>query len=106
MGMGRIPGNLCIELIADYLNASFDKHYALDNILELISSVVAPIKRKIPWGYSTEYFLSAKYRVHRSYAEHLIKNDVPLDKVNSILSRIDRAHAGKFNRDYVEELRR
>ncbi len=104
MGMGRIPGNLCTELIADYLNSRLDKNYELPSILRLIENIIAPIKKQIPWGYSPAYFLSAKYRIHRSYAEYLIEKNIPLDKINFILSRVDREHAGKFYRDYASEL--
>ena len=104
MGMGRIPGNLCVELIADYLNTKFEKHYKLENILELIDKIVTPIKNKISWGYSPAYFLSAKYRVHRSYSEHMLKLRIPLNKINEYLSQIDLEHAEKFNKDYINVL--
>ena len=103
-GMGRIPGNLPIELIADYMNTSFGKQYKLENILELIDTVIKPIKNKIPWGYSPAYFLSAKYRVHRSYSEHMLKCGISLNEINTLLSKIDSSHAEKFNKDYIDSL--
>ena len=102
MGMGRIPGNLCTELIADYMNTHTDRHYGMARLLSLIVSVIQPVRKQTSWGYSPAYFLSAKYRVHRSYAEYLLKANVPLDKMDSILSSIDSNHAGKFDKEYMD----
>ena len=104
LGMGRIPGNLPIELIADFMNTNYGTQYNLINILELIDTIIKPIKETIPWGYSPVYFLSAKYRVHRSYSEYLLKKGFSLIKINTLLSKIDFAHAEKFNKEYIDSL--
>ena len=103
-GMGRIPGNLPMELIADYMNTKCNKQYKLANILGLIENIVKPIKDEIPWGYSPAYFLSAKYRVHRSYAEYLLRQDIGLRDIDILLSQIIHEHAEKFNKDYIISL--
>lgn len=46
MGMGRIPGNLPIELIADYLNESHSAHYDIDELMDAIQDHIAPLKEK------------------------------------------------------------
>ena len=61
MGMGRIPGNLPIELIADYCNEYMDKVYDIDFLLDAIQEYIAPIKGKTEWGYTPAYFLSARF---------------------------------------------
>jgi 4-hydroxy 2-oxovalerate aldolase len=104
MGMGRAPGNLCTELICNYLNENDSRDFVIPEILDSISKDIMPIKRNHKWGYSPEYFISAKYRVHRSYAEYLSDNDVNLKKIDKILSKIDREHALKFNREYLLHL--
>ena len=104
MGMGRIPGNLCIELISNYLNENYNKYYNLDKMLYLIDNIVKPIKEKLPWGYSPEYFLSAKYCVHRSYSEYLMKNNIMLEDIKILLSQIDSKYAEKFNKEYIKSL--
>ncbi len=104
MGMGRIPGNLCTELIADYMNVHEGKRYDMQKLLALIENIIQPVRRETEWGYSPAYFLSAKHRVHRSYAEYLAKNQFPLEVMDILLSSIDRAHAGKFDRDYMDLL--
>lgn len=104
LGMGRIPGNLPIELIADYINTNYGKCYKLADILRLIDTVIKPIKEELPWGYSPAYFLSAKYRVHRSYSEYMLKCGLSLNEINTLLSKIDPSHAEKFNKDFINSL--
>jgi 4-hydroxy 2-oxovalerate aldolase len=104
MGIGRAPGNLCTELISNYLNERYGKNIGLAKILQLIEEDIAPIKKKYKWGYSPEYFLSAKYKVHRSYAEYLSEANYKLERIDQILKRIDSAHATKFYKSYLEEL--
>ena len=67
MGMGRIPGNLPIELIADYLNDYTEKAYDIDYMMDAIQDHIAPIRGDAEWGYTPAYFLSARFNLHRNY---------------------------------------
>ena len=69
-GIGRVPGNLCSEVIMSQLNFSEDKKYNLSPILEVIDEVINPIRKKIAWGYMPHYYLSALANVNRNYAEY------------------------------------
>lgn len=104
MGIGRIPGNLCTEMIADYLNIHYGKNYKLVHILRSIDNDIAPIKESIPWGYSPAYFLSAKYRVHRSYSEYLLDKGYKLEMIEILLGCIKPEYSGKFNKNYLESI--
>jgi len=105
MGMGRIPGNLPIELMADYLNEYTYKTYDLDYIMDAINDYVFPIRGNIEWGYTPAYFLSAKFNLHRNYAEFLLgKGDLTTRDINHILSRIEREKKTVFDKEYAEEL--
>jgi len=104
MGMGRAPGNLCTELICDYLNRNKGKNYDISEILDVIEKDIIPIRKTYKWGYSPEYFLSAKYRVHRSYAEYLSDKNVDLRSIDRILSMIDPEHASTFDKEYLSNL--
>ena len=70
MGMGRIPGNLPIELVADYMNEVLGDHYDIDELMDAIQDYIAPMKGETQWGYTPAYFLSARFNLHRDYAEH------------------------------------
>lgn len=105
MGMGRMPGNLCIELIADYMNGEFEGDYSLSELYQIIGDVIEPIKKKIPWGYSPAYFITAKLNMHRSYAEYLLgKENLSLYDMNRILNRVAMDKRKEFHEDYVKQL--
>lgn len=106
LGMGRIPGNLCIEVLLDFLNTNYSKNYDLLPILAAISSYIQPIKDKIPWGYSPAYYFTGKYAMHRSYAEYLLtKSDIDLSDIFIILNEIkNSAYASNYNEAYVKDV--
>lgn len=105
LGMGRAPGNLCIELMADYLNLNFGKQYDIDCMLDAIQDHILPIREKEPWGYSPPYFLSARYNLHRNYAEHfLAKGDLSNRDINHLLSRIAPEKKTAFDAAYADGL--
>lgn len=103
-GMGRQPGNLCLELMADYLNRQYVEQYDINPILDAIENYIEPIKIEKNWGYSTEYFLSAKNNVHRNYAEFLQKKGRLSSRgINQILREIYvEKHGTKFEEQYAE----
>ena len=89
LGMGRIPGNLCTELMMNYLNLTKSGHYSLESIYDLADNVIGEIKKKIPWGYSPEYAITAFKRMHRTYAEYLRgKAGLSLKDIEAILEKI------------------
>ncbi|MCQ2610478.1 MAG: aldolase catalytic domain-containing protein [Treponema sp.] len=104
MGMGRIPGNLPLELISDYVNDNYGSSYDIDYMMDMIQSYILPIKGEISWGYTPAYFLSAKYNLHRNYAEYYLnKGDITNRDVNFILSRISKDKTTVFDSNYAEE---
>jgi 4-hydroxy 2-oxovalerate aldolase len=105
MGIGRIPGNLPIELIADYLNDFTESNYDIDYLMDAIQDYISPIKGQISWGYTPAYFLSARFNLHRNYAEHYLeKGDLTNRDIHHILSRIDREKATAFDSAYADRL--
>lgn len=105
MGMGRIPGNLPIELIADYLNDYTDKAYDIDYLMDAIQDHIAPIKGQAEWGYTPAYFLSARFNLHRNYAEHYLKKgDLTCRDINHLLSRFDKSKKTAFDAAYADNL--
>lgn len=103
LGMGRIPGNLPIELIADYLNDYTDSAYDIDYMMDAIQEFIEPVKGKTEWGYTPAYFLSARFNLHRNYAEHYLKKgDLSNRDINHILAGFDRAKATAFDAEYAD----
>lgn len=104
-GMGRAPGNLCIELIMDYLNKKADAHYNINPVLDAIDDYILQFRQLESWGYNTAYSLSAKYNLHRNYAEYLInKPGLRAKHINQILASIDFKKKTVYDKDYIEQL--
>ena len=107
LGMGRDPGNLCIEQIMDYMNNEYGCNYQLEPAYDAIDDYIAPIKEKFHWGYNIPYALSAKYRLHRTYAEYLMgKWKIRTSDIERILRQVDRSESEMFNEEYIESLYR
>ena len=105
MGMGRNPGNLPIELIADYLNENNAARYDINYMLDAIDDYISPIKGETLWGYTTAYFLSARFNLHRNYAEYYLnKGNLTSRDINQIFERYDRKKAAVFDQKYADEM--
>ncbi len=105
LGMGREPGNLCIELIMDYLNRKKATYYDVDIALDLIDQYIQEFKVKYPWGYETVYSLSAQYKLHRSYAEYLMKNQkLKTKQIRHILGQISDEYKSRYDEQYIAKL--
>lgn len=105
MGMGRVPGNLCLELIMDYMNRNLGASYDVNPVLDGIDDHIAALKQIEAWGYSTAYALSAKYNLHRNYAEFLLgKGRLRAKQINQILAGIEDSKKTAYDEAYVEAL--
>ena len=104
--MGRIPGNLCTELIARFLNMNNGGLYDIPAIYDAIQDPVASIKQKLPWGYAPLYADTAFRKLHRSYAEYLIeRTDLSVPEASAVLAQIESpVDREEFNQDLVDEL--
>lgn len=105
LGMGRSPGNLCMELIMDYMNKTRNASYDVNPILDGIDDHIAKLKAIEPWGYNTAYALSAKYNLHRNYAEFLLnKGRLRAKHINQILASIRPEKKTTYDEAYVQKL--
>lgn len=106
-GMGKIPGNLCVEQLMDYLNISYNTNYYTEPVYDSIDDYIMPIYEKNRWGYSVPYALSAQCGVHRTYAEYLMnKERLHTKEIRRLLRTIDEEHSEIFNKEYIENIYR
>lgn len=104
-GMGRGAGNLCTELLMQYLNENNGKSYDILSILKIIDRYIMPIFLTNPWGYSVPYYLAAIHNCHPNYAAHLFnKQTLNLIDISKIIEKIDSTKKGIYNKNYAEDL--
>ncbi|MCR4695281.1 MAG: hypothetical protein K5773_08190 [Pseudobutyrivibrio sp.] len=105
LGMGRDPGNLKIEQIAEYMNYKYGTDYNLDAIYDAITNEIGPLQEKYQWGYKLPYAMSAYYKLHRTYPEFLMgKPDLSMKDIDHILSQVAREESEYYNEAYIEGL--
>ena len=101
-GMGRGAGNLCDELIVNYLNRKYGKDYNLFPILEIADNILSDIKKRNYWGYSLEYYLSAIHHCHPNYCIYFSnKNTLTTFDLAKIVELISEDKRTDFDQDYA-----
>ncbi|MHC4723917.1 MAG: hypothetical protein ACYS9V_06650 [Planctomycetota bacterium] len=60
-GIGRGPGNCCLELLIGFLkNPKFD----LSSILQVLQDYMLPMREEIEWGYIIPYMITGILNEH------------------------------------------
>lgn len=104
-GMGRGAGNLCTELITQYINDNYNGHYNIVPILKIIDEQINPIFAKTPWGYSVPYYLAATNHCHPNYAKYLVdKQTVPVEIINELLKSIPDNKKSVFDANLIKQI--
>ena len=106
-GMGRVPGNLCSEVILNKINKSKKFKYNLKPIYETIDNVINPIREKITWGYLPHYYLSALANVNRHYAEYFYEiKGIGLSQLPALFEEVKKVEPTGlyFSRKTCEEI--
>lgn len=104
-GMGRGAGNLCTELIAQYLNTNCSASYNMVSVLEVLDGSIYPIHLKSGWGYNAHYYIAATHKCHPNYASYLInKQSLTMNEVDYILKNIPKEQKDIFNKKLIKSL--
>lgn len=104
-GMGRGAGNLCSELLVQYINDNYDGNYSIMPILKTIDEQINSIFTKRPWGYSVPYYLAAVNHCHPNYASFIIeKQTVPIEFINQILNAIPDSKKNYYDIDLIKQI--
>ena len=104
-GMGRGAGNLCTELITQYINDNYCGHYDIVPILKIVDEQINPIFAKTPWGYSVPYYLAATNHCHPNYAKYLVdKQTVPVEIINKLLKSIPNNKKAGYDVNLIKQI--
>lgn len=105
LGMGRGAGNLCTELMTQYINENIEKKYDLIPILETMDENIMPIYSKHPWGYSAPYYIAAVNDCHPNYASYLIdRQTLCIKDINVIIKQVPDEKKHLFDRELISGL--
>lgn len=102
-GMGRGAGNLCTELITQYINHNVMAKYDVVAIMEIYDRYISGIYKEQPWGYSVAYFIASTNACHPNYAHYLLnKQTLSMKDINDILSSIPMHERHLYNPSLIE----
>jgi len=104
-GMGRGAGNLCTELITQYINENIEEKYNVVPLLEIVDEHLSRFSSEAQWGYSVPYYIAAVNNCHPNYASYLInKQTITVKSINTILKQIPTEKKDIYDQNYIEDL--
>ncbi|MGI6501528.1 MAG: aldolase catalytic domain-containing protein [Anaerostipes sp.] len=105
LGMGRGAGNLCSEIMVQYINENMEYRYHTDNLIELIDDYINPISYVHPWGYRASYFLAATNNCHPNYVNFLLdKQTLNVKRLHQVLKKIPENERALYNEKLISSL--
>lgn len=103
-GLGRAPGNVATELLVNQYKELRDR-IDVSKLVKIIGQEIEPLKSEFEWGYSPEYFSSARHNVHRDYAEALRKAGHSFDEIDNLCMTIaEKNPSQKLNKNLLNKL--
>ncbi|MFB7138208.1 aldolase catalytic domain-containing protein [Gottfriedia sp. NPDC056225] len=104
-GMGRGAGNLCTELVTQYINENIEEKYSVVSLLEIVDEHLSKFSTSSQWGYSVPYYIAAINNCHPNYASFLInKQTISVKAINTILKQLPTKKRDIYDELYVEDL--
>lgn len=104
-GLGRGAGNLCTELILQYINENLGYTYDMVPIFQIIDEYIEPLHMKYTWGYSAAYYLAATKGCHPNYATYLMNTQtLKAADINCILESIVHEKRHLYDEEYITQL--
>lgn len=104
-GMGKVAGNLNIELIIDYLVRKLHYDYEVDDVLDMIDDYIYKYSLKYQWGYSTPAMMAGIYKSHPNNVIYLTeKFRLNAKDIGKILSMIEPQKRQRYDYENIEKL--
>lgn len=104
-GCGRSAGNAHTELVAQYMNCKQGADYDINEILDLIDTVIAAAQERTEWGYSIPYFIAGMYNAHTFNVKQLLKrHNLKSKDLRGIIERLDDEQKKAYDYVLLEKL--
>lgn len=102
-GMGRGAGNLCTEVIMDYLNEVHGKNYDVLKAVDTYRDYVDSFFKGHPWGYSLYYYLASSMGVNPNYPTYFSENCYSIAFFERFLDSLSEQEKIVFSSSFVEK---
>lgn len=93
-GMGRGAGNLCLELLLQYMNDNRGCSYKTDVLYRIMDKYLKPYYEKSPWGYSMPYQLSAINGRNPSYVGFMQSKGLTIEQMGKVYRQMREQGVG------------
>ena len=104
-GMGKVAGNLNLELIVQYLIKKLHYAYDFDAILDLIDDHIYTYSLKYNWGYSIPAMMAGIYKSHPNNIIYLTeKFRLQSKDIRSIVSMIDTDTRQRYDYNNIDRI--
>lgn len=104
-GMGKMAGNLNLELIANYLVKRLHYNYDMDRLMDILDDYIVKYSYEHKWGYSVPAMMAGVYKSHPNNVIYLTeKYRIGTKDVGNILSMIEPTKRQRYDYDNIERL--
>lgn len=104
-GCGRSAGNAHTELMAQYMVRKHGAAYDINEILDMIDTVITAAQEQTTWGYSIPYFISGMHNAHTFNAKQLLKrHNLRSKDLRGIIERLDETQKKAYDYALLEKL--
>ncbi len=104
-GMGKVAGNLNIELLLEFLNRKMGYNYDLDLIFDTIDDYILKYTKTHSWGYSIPALMAGIYKSHPNNVIYLTeKFRLESKDIGKLLSMIDPQLRQRYDYDNIQRL--
>lgn len=104
-GIGKVAGNLCTELIIDYMVRKKHQDYDLDIIFDCIDDYIEKYMHDYKWGYSVSSLMGGIYKSHPNNIIYLTnKFRLTTKDIGKLLSMIEPELRTRYDYDNIEKL--
>lgn len=104
-GMGKVAGNLNIELLVELLNRKYNYNYDLDCIFDTIDEYIHKYSLSYKWGYSIPALMAGIYKSHPNNIIYLTeKYRLDSKDIGRLLSMISPDKRQSYDYDNIQKL--
>lgn len=106
LGMGRGAGNVQLEVLLSYLEkVTNNSSYNSLPVLDLADRYFCALMKEFNWGYQLPYMLSGIFKVHPTYAKHLVQmHEYRMEDMVRALEDIREKEPVGFKKDILDEV--